>query len=270
MDKDIHINNQLPLILTVLTFLPLVVALLMLLPFWQRSQFKLIATGVAAVDFVLSLLLLPTYNYNMPVLPGAGMTQMQFEDNIPWLSNIGINYHTGIDGLAMLLIILTTLLTLISILVSWSPIQKREREYYIWLLVLETGMMGVFVSLDFFLFYIFWEVDAGPDGAPDRHLGQQQPGLRGGQVLPVYPGRLAADAGGHHRALSCKPARSTSSTLAADASADFSHQISRLGVPGLRGGLRGQGADVAVPYLAARRARARLPPRARSSWRACC
>ena len=157
MDKVI-INNQLPLILTVLTFLPLVVALLMLLPFWQRPQFKLIATGVAAVDFVLSLVLLPLYNYNMGVLPGTGMTQMQFEDNIPWLSNIGINYHTGIDGLAMLLIILTTLLSLISILVSWSPIQKREREYYIWLLVLETAMIGVFVSLNFFLFYIFWEL----------------------------------------------------------------------------------------------------------------
>jgi NADH-quinone oxidoreductase subunit M len=157
VDKVI-INNQLPLILTVLTFLPLVTALLMLLPFWQRSQFKLIATAVAAVDFVLSLVLLPAYNYNMPVLPGAGMTQMQFEDNIPWLSGIGINYHTGIDGLAMLLIILTTLLSLISILVSWSPIQKREREYYIWLLVLETAMIGVFVSLNFFLFYIFWEL----------------------------------------------------------------------------------------------------------------
>src|SRR6185295_4729777 len=67
-------------------------------------------------------------------------------------------YSMGVDGISMLLLVLTTLLTTISILVSFTAVTRRQREYYIWLLVLQTGMMGVFVSLDFFVFYIFWEV----------------------------------------------------------------------------------------------------------------
>ena len=86
------------------------------------------------------------------LIAGAGLANMQFEVNVPWFNQLGITYHMGIDGLAMMLIILTTILTLVSVLVSWDPIQKREREFYIWLLVLETGMIGVFVSLNFFLF----------------------------------------------------------------------------------------------------------------------
>lgn len=151
-------DNGLPWILTLVTFLPLVFVGILLMPNWQRPQFKVIATIGAAVTFVLSLLLLPFYDYRPGVLPGAGLAKMQFEINQPWLSQLGISYHIGIDGLAMLLIILTTLLMLVSMLVSWGPIQKREREFYIWLFVLETGLVGVFVSLNFFLFYIFWEL----------------------------------------------------------------------------------------------------------------
>jgi NADH-quinone oxidoreductase subunit M len=145
-------------ILTLITFVPIVFVIILLLPMWQTPQFKIIATVGAAIDLVLSLLLLPFYNYAPGLIAGTGLTNMQFEVNWPWFNQLGINYHMGIDGLAMLLIILTTLLTLVSILVSWDPIQKREREYYIWILVLETGMIGVFVSLNFFLFYIFWEL----------------------------------------------------------------------------------------------------------------
>jgi NADH-quinone oxidoreductase subunit M len=75
-----------------------------------------------------------------------------------WLPDLNIGYHLGADALSLLLLVLTTLLTVISILVSWDPIQKRVREYYIMILLLTAGMMGVFVSLDFFVFYIFWEV----------------------------------------------------------------------------------------------------------------
>ncbi|HMA35347.1 MAG TPA: NADH-quinone oxidoreductase subunit M, partial [Chloroflexia bacterium] len=153
-----QINSQLPLILSALTFLPLVFVVILLLPIWKTPQLKIVATVGAALDLLLSLLLLVAYNYNVGVLPGTGLVKMQFEDKLDWLGQLGISYHMGVDGLAMLLVILTTLLTLISILVSWDPIQKREREYYIWLLVLEMGMIGVFVSLNFFLFYIFWEL----------------------------------------------------------------------------------------------------------------
>jgi NADH-quinone oxidoreductase subunit M len=151
-------DNGLPLILTLVTFIPMLFVAILLMPNWQRPQFKVIATIGAAIDLLLSLVLLPFYNYAPGLLPGTGLTKMQFEINASWLPQLGISYHMGIDGLAMLLIILTTLLTLISILVSWDPIQKREREFYIWILVLETGMIGVFVSLNFFLFYIFWEL----------------------------------------------------------------------------------------------------------------
>ncbi len=150
-------DNGLPFLLTLLTFLPLVFVGILLLPNWQRPQFKVIATIGAAIDFVLSLVMLVAYNYAPGILPGTGLTQMQFALNVPWLP-LGIRYHMGVDGVAMLLVILTTLLTLVALLVSWDPIQKREREYYIWILVLETGMIGVFVSLNFFLFYIFWEL----------------------------------------------------------------------------------------------------------------
>jgi len=154
----VEIDNGWPWLLTILTFLPMVFVVILLLPNWRREQFKVIATIGAALTFLLSLILLVFYNYSPGVLPGTGLTQMQFALNLPWLEQLGIRYHVGVDGLAMLLVILTTLLTLISLLVSWDPIQKREREYYIWFLVLETGMIGVFVSLNFFLFYIFWEL----------------------------------------------------------------------------------------------------------------
>jgi len=154
----VETDNGLPLILSLVTFLPLVFVAIMLLPNWKAPQFKVIAAIGAAIDLVLSLIMLPAYNYSTPFTAGTGMAQMQFAVNLPWLDQLGIRYHVGVDGLAMLLIILTTLLTLISILVSWDPIQKREREFYIWILVLETAMIGVFVSLNFFLFYIFWEL----------------------------------------------------------------------------------------------------------------
>ena len=80
------------------------------------------------------------------------------QEKAAWLPELKIGYHLGVDIISILLVVLTTLLTLISVLVSWDPIQKRVKEYYIMLLLLEAGMLGVFVSLDFFLFYIFWEV----------------------------------------------------------------------------------------------------------------
>ena len=74
-----------------------------------------------------------------------------------WIPSIGAGYNLGIDGISFLLIMLTTLLGWISILSSWTAIENRVKEYYVWFLVLQTGMLGVFMALDFFLFFVFWE-----------------------------------------------------------------------------------------------------------------
>src|SRR5439155_15464913 len=84
--------------------------------------------------------------------------QMQFVQNIPWIQTLGANYHVGIDGISLLLVMLTTLLGPLAVLSSWEAIHDRVKEYYVFMLLLQTGMMGVFISLDFFLFYVFWEV----------------------------------------------------------------------------------------------------------------
>ncbi|MER3438884.1 MAG: NADH-quinone oxidoreductase subunit M, partial [Chloroflexota bacterium] len=82
----------------------------------------------------------------------------QFEERVTWLNDLGVSYHMGVDGIAVLLIGLTTLLSVIAIIWSWDTVTTRTREYYIALLLLETGMLGVFMAVDLFLFYIFWEV----------------------------------------------------------------------------------------------------------------
>ena len=84
--------------------------------------------------------------------------QMQFVENVPWIPTLGANYHVGIDGISLLLVMLTTLLGPLAVLSSWDAIENRVKEYYAFMLMLQTGMLGVFISLDFFLFYVFWEV----------------------------------------------------------------------------------------------------------------
>src|SRR5207245_1605396 len=82
----------------------------------------------------------------------------QFRESYDWIPSIGAHYSLGIDGISFLLIMLTTILGAISILSSWSAIQTRKKEYYILFLLLQTAMLGVFMALDFFLFYLFWDV----------------------------------------------------------------------------------------------------------------
>jgi NADH-quinone oxidoreductase subunit M len=87
----------------------------------------------------------------------AGRGEMQLVERIPWITNLGIDYHVGIDGISLFLVLLTTLLMPIAILASWT-VKDRVKEYLIFMLLLETGMLGAFVALDLFLFYVFWEV----------------------------------------------------------------------------------------------------------------
>jgi NADH-quinone oxidoreductase subunit M len=138
-------------ILSLLTFVPLVGALV--IAFIPPDRVDLIRRGAlvaALVSFALSLLLLPGFD--------PGRAGFQFVETVDWIPAFGIQYKMGVDGIAVVLVVLTTLLTWISILYSFGPIQERVKEYMISFLILEVGMLGVFTALDLFLFYIFWEV----------------------------------------------------------------------------------------------------------------
>jgi len=138
-------------ILSVVLFTPLVGALLLLLiPRENEQAHKITGNVFGALGFLVSLPLITWWK------PGA--EGFSFEETAAWIPSIGAKYHLGIDGISLLLVMLTTFLGMIAILSSWSAIHTRTKEYYILLLLLQTGMIGVFVSLDFFLFYVFWEV----------------------------------------------------------------------------------------------------------------
>jgi NADH-quinone oxidoreductase subunit M len=92
----------------------------------------------------------------------TGTADYQFVENHTWISGLGISYHLGVDGISLLLVLLTALLSVLAILGSWNSIKDRGLAFFISLLVLETGMLGVFVSMDLFLFYVFWEIQLIP------------------------------------------------------------------------------------------------------------
>ena len=142
-------------ILSFVTWLPAVGAILILalMKKDQSSLIKKFATAWFALDFIASLWLL---KYN------RGVGGMQFLEDRQWIPIIGARYQMGVDGVAVLLIILTTLLGVIAALSSWEYIQKREKEYYVLLLLLQTAVIGVFASMDLFLFYLFFEVSLVP------------------------------------------------------------------------------------------------------------
>jgi NADH-quinone oxidoreductase subunit M len=142
--------------ITIVTFFPLIgIAWLLALRKDQEQAIKRVAMAASVVTFILSLgLLLGGFSLNQ-----AGF---QFEENVPWIPAWGIHYHVGIDGISILLVLLTTLLMPIAILSSWTAIHDRLKEYMIFMLLLEAAMVGVFVSLDLFLFYVFWEFSLVP------------------------------------------------------------------------------------------------------------
>src|ERR1035437_1089236 len=136
-------------ILSIVLFTPLVGLLVLLfLPSSNARAVKLWANGVAFAGFLVSLPLVfsfdPTKDY-------------QFEEKAQWIPSLGATYHIGIDGLGLLLVMLTTVIWFLAILSSWSSIEHRLKEYYAFFLLLQTGMLGVFMSLDFLLFFVFWE-----------------------------------------------------------------------------------------------------------------
>ncbi len=137
-------------ILTVVTFLPLFGAIILLFINGEKQErIKRVALTIAIIDFVISLPLFFLFK--------SDSSEFQFVQNVPWIKEFGINYHIGIDGISLFLFLLTSFLTFICILASWN-IKERAKEYMIAMLILETGMLGVFISLDLFLFYVFWEL----------------------------------------------------------------------------------------------------------------
>src|SRR5438552_1768462 len=138
-------------ILSVVLFTPLVGALLMLfIPRENELAHKIAGNIFGVLGFLVSL---PLVRWFKPEWGG-----FTFQETADWIPSIGAKYHLGLDGISLLLVMLTTFLGMIAILSSWTAIHQRTKEYYILLLLLQTGMIGVFVSLDFFLFYVFWEV----------------------------------------------------------------------------------------------------------------
>ena len=138
-------------ILSWVLFTPLIgMLLLLLIPGSNKNLIRIWANLVGFIGFLVSIPLVTGFN--------NGKVGYQFYEHADWIPTIGATYTIGVDGISMLMVLLTTVMGFLSILCSWSAIQDRVKEYYAMFLLLQVGMLGVFVSLDFFLFYVFWEL----------------------------------------------------------------------------------------------------------------
>jgi len=137
-------------ILSVIAYIPLLGAIVIMLFLRGDNTIRWFANIVVLIDFLVSLRLIPGFVKDRHVI--------QFVEKVPWIESLGVQYFFGVDGISILLVLLTTFLGVLAVLSSWTAIQERLKEYYVFMLLLQTGMLGVFFSLDFFLFYVFWEV----------------------------------------------------------------------------------------------------------------
>ncbi|HEX2994618.1 MAG TPA: NADH-quinone oxidoreductase subunit M, partial [Anaerolineales bacterium] len=143
--------------LTLLTFFPLVgILILFFIPAEQKGVMRWTALLTSLITFVISLWVLSMFN--------ASDANLQLPAQYPWITvaNWNIQYYLAVDGLSILLVLLTTFLTPISILSTWTAVEERVKEFMVFFLLLEIGMVGVFVAQDLFLFYIFWEFTLVP------------------------------------------------------------------------------------------------------------
>src|SRR6202521_4792085 len=137
--------------LSIILFTPLFGALILLLVDKRNEHaIRWVANIVAFVGFVISVPLWFWYN--------PSSADFQFVERAPWIPSVGADYFLGVDGLSTLLILLTTMMGSIAVLSSWTAITERVKEFYIFMLVLQTGMLGAFMALDVPLFFLFWEV----------------------------------------------------------------------------------------------------------------
>jgi NADH-quinone oxidoreductase subunit M len=137
-------------LLTYLLIIPLIGGLLLLVIDKSKEDLiRYVGLSVSVIAFVISLIIFFNFDKQNP--------DFQFQHKFAWIENLNIFYLVGIDGLSLLLVMLTTFLTPLTLISSWSSIKTRVKEFTFFMLMLEVGMLGVFVSLDLFLFYIFWE-----------------------------------------------------------------------------------------------------------------
>ena len=142
------------LIVTLITFAPLAGALLLVLLPRRDRDIRIFALVISLLTFVLSL--------HLPVYFHRAQAGFQYEIDKSWISSPNIHYHIGVDGISLWLVLLTTFLTPLCVLISWKSVHDRVKEFFILLLILETALIGVFISLDLFLFYFFWEATLIP------------------------------------------------------------------------------------------------------------
>jgi NADH-quinone oxidoreductase subunit M len=147
-------DNLSPYILSLVTFAPLAGALLLVLLPRRDRDIRIFSLVVSLLTFVLSL--------HLPVYFHRAHAGFQYDVDKPWISSPNIHYHMGIDGISLWLVVLTTFLTPLCVLISWKSVHDRVKEFFIILLILETALIGVFTSLDLFLFYFFWEATLIP------------------------------------------------------------------------------------------------------------
>lgn len=143
--------------LTAILFLPVVgIVVIALLPKPERKTIRAVALAFTLASFALSLIVFCLFDRST-----GAIGHMQFEEKISWIPAINAYYHLGVDGLSLPLVILMTFLGVLAVLVSWK-VELRPRQYFIWLLLLETSILGVFCSLDLILFFLFWELELIP------------------------------------------------------------------------------------------------------------
>jgi hypothetical protein len=236
---NLIINEGFPL-LSFLIFFPLAGAVVML--FFSGDSFArywtLAVTTITAV-------------FSIPLVSGFDTTtaNYQFVEAHNWIPRFNISYILGVDGISILLVMLTTIIMPFCVLASWRYIQKRVTPFMICLLIMETSMIGVFVALDFVLFYILWEFMLIPMYLLIAIWGGPAQGLRIDQVLPLHPGRVHSAAGRDYRAV---PGKRHLLHPGNDV-AELPDYLPGACLPRLFPGLCHQGAHVSVPYMAAGR-----------------
>jgi NADH-quinone oxidoreductase subunit M len=149
-----NVDSLSPMILTLVTFTPLAGAMLLVLLPRRDRDIRIFSLVISLLTFALSL--------HLPVYFHRAQTGFQYEVDKSWITTPNIHYHMGIDGISLWLVLLTTFLTPLCVLISWKSVHDRVKEFFIILLVLETALIGVFTSLDLFLFYFFWEATLIP------------------------------------------------------------------------------------------------------------
>ncbi len=290
-------------ILSWLTFLPVFGMVIVLsLPKNRPDIIRWTSLGVTFFQVVLAVVV---FNHFDRGLAGINdQSTMQFVEkaqwidvkSVSWFGRVHIEYLLGIDGISVVMVLLTAIVSFIATLSSWT-IEKSVKGYFALFLLLDAGMMGVFVALDFFLFYMFWEIMLAPDVLPDRHLGRAAARICRNQVLPVHAAGQRADAArdarpllqhervyrsGRHPVLGVPRRsqgssrdwrRSTRSIMLADDGpgqlcpgsllAGIGHVVALCRLRRAVHRVRDQSAALPVPYLAARRARRGADPHQR-------